>query len=213
MGLETFNKQEKPEEEKKLEVVKTEASTLDELVSYFLKTKNILQTSPTFFRESQIFLQSYKLYPTQINAFKDKIREFRLEWYERGPLGTFLSAMIQTSYSQGSNNFEFEKIYASHFGSFLKGKKENPIKIKAKTIAGWEICSKAENCFLEVDRLEGEFAFLDTSYCTLKIKNYVGDRFGFGMKNCKIYSPNKETLKKLKETAKTQTNRFIHTTS
>ena len=35
--------------------------------------------------------------------------------------------------------------------------------------------------------------------CNIQINNYKGQRFGGHSRNCKIYSPNKDTLKELEE--------------
>ncbi|MBI4447888.1 hypothetical protein HY643_02815, partial [Candidatus Woesearchaeota archaeon] len=122
---------------------------------------------------------------------------------EKWHLGLFLSILIQTSYNQGFNDFEFEEINADDFGSCLNGKNEDKIRIKAEKINGRntleyaEFCSlnagtingggagiSAHNCYLEAETINGNSLFGGARDCSLNTKIINGDLAGHCSQNC-----------------------------
>ncbi|MBI4447807.1 hypothetical protein HY643_02410 [Candidatus Woesearchaeota archaeon] len=227
MGLEkVFGTAEKPVEEKKLQVIASEEAAIKDWQDYFDKTKEYL---PDFFKlkeyfeESLKFLQTFRIQPTLINRFNEnnKFHVSILEMVRHGFWGVFFSSLIQTSYDQGFNNFEFEEVQAWQFGNYLKGKEEDKIRIKAekingefvfgiaenfsltaKKIEGGNIVHSAKNCHLIAEEINGYNALCFAENCVAEITNYQGRAFGHGMKNCKIYAPHKDILAKIKKETK-----------
>ncbi|MBI4448010.1 hypothetical protein HY643_03440 [Candidatus Woesearchaeota archaeon] len=113
-----------------------------------------------------------------INKFNRKFNRKNKE-YDKEVFGLFLSALMQSSYKQGFNDFKFENINANCFGGWLRGKEGKPIIVKAEKINGDYTLSHAKNCVAEIN-------------------NYQGDYFGYKMNNCTIYSPNQESLDVIK---------------
>ncbi|MBI4448199.1 hypothetical protein HY643_04405, partial [Candidatus Woesearchaeota archaeon] len=127
-------------------------------------------------------------------------------------LGMLLSALIQTSYQQGFNDFEFEEVNAHFFGTLLEGKEEDKIRIKAKKIGGHSPLCLAKNCFLTAKIIESFWLLDNAQDCVAEITHYQGSFFGMEMKNCKIYSPNQETLNKMREQIRGATNTSFYLT-
>ncbi|MBI4447413.1 hypothetical protein HY643_00380 [Candidatus Woesearchaeota archaeon] len=171
MGLSNvFEQPEKPVEEKKLQVIVNEEVVFNDWMVY-CEQCNKTGWSKDYFIESQQFLQSYKIKPEMISKFNEKINTKTWKLAERYFLGVFISSLIQTSYNQGFNNFEFGEVYVDHLGACLQGQKDDAIIIKAKTINGAWILSQAKNCFLEAEAVNGEFSLRTQKNCVVKIRN------------------------------------------
>ncbi|MBI4447706.1 hypothetical protein HY643_01885 [Candidatus Woesearchaeota archaeon] len=210
MGLENvFGKPAKIEPEKKLEVIATEESVIDELLIHFktstTKRPMSLNDQNAHKVEIQKFLQKYhKITPNLISTFNRTIntKKLGLEIFD-ATSGAFLSALIQTSYNQGFNNFEFGEININWFGIYLQGKKGSLIKIKVNKINGEATLFAAEYCFLKVEALNGKYALGNTENCLAEISTKEKGSLGH-IRNCTIYSPNQEVLDKLKKQQKEQ---------
>ncbi|MBI4447708.1 hypothetical protein HY643_01895 [Candidatus Woesearchaeota archaeon] len=130
--------------------------------------------------------------------------------------GDFLSAMIQTSYNQGFNNFKFGEVDAGFFGNSLEGKEGNTLiidvgkivgegalcdanncSLTARLVRGERCLAYAQKCAITTDTLHGIWAFQDAKHCVATIQKYDGSHFGQWMENCKIYSRNKAVLDRL----------------
>ncbi|MBI4447702.1 hypothetical protein HY643_01865 [Candidatus Woesearchaeota archaeon] len=225
MGLDKiFQKAEKPVEEKKLQLVSSEESLEDkklvDLIERFDKTKDFnvsWYNLSDYLYETEEFLENYKLTPSLISKFDKAIKHKkfcgRLKFY----LGAFFSALIQVSYDQGNNGFIFDKINAFCFGLHLQGKENDKISIQANRVNCHLALSKATNCFLKVKRLNGTSGFYYTTdsklvaatvngnstflyakNCVAEIRCYEAKDFGVGMRDCKIYSPSEDVLKKIR---------------
>lgn len=208
-----FEQPEKPEEEKKLEVVSTSESRLDDLI--FKLVEYFEQNSPTkricwseTFEDYKQYLQSYTITSEMVSKINLVLPKTKNTTHYLIHKGSFLSALIQTSYNQGNNGFEFEKVNAHFFGAYLKGSENNPIKIKAKAINGWGNLRKANYCSLEAETINGNSAFEGAKGCVAEIANYKGRYFGW-MSGCKVYSPNLETCQILSKQANGKDNHFI----
>ncbi|MBI4448345.1 hypothetical protein HY643_05170 [Candidatus Woesearchaeota archaeon] len=193
---------------------------LEELLAYFNETKKDFwdyNQLKDYSVESKNFLKEYTINPQIINEFNLHIQRQSLSKAEKWYLGIFLSAMIQTSYDQGFNDFSFEEINAHGFGTFLKGKNGDKLMIKVGTITGYDTLAKSKNCSLEaktiiggwtlwfakkstltVETLKGDYSLRYAENCTAEITNYEGQNFGYGITNCKIYSSNPNVLEKIK---------------
>ncbi|MBI4447743.1 hypothetical protein HY643_02080 [Candidatus Woesearchaeota archaeon] len=203
MGLDKIfqEKAEKPEKEKKLEVVSSDESVVDELLAYFYSTKKDCCKTPgdlrDYFEESQKFLQTYRLKKGLISRFNDRIDIQQIIGTEKNDLGIFLSALMQASYQQGSNNFKLKEVNANSFGGCLHGEEGNKINIHAQTINGNYALVFSRDCYLKVGSLNGDCSLVFASGCIANIKLYRGQSFGAFMMGCEVYSPNKKTLKKM----------------
>ncbi|MBI4447614.1 hypothetical protein HY643_01405 [Candidatus Woesearchaeota archaeon] len=197
--------------ENSLTTNKSESIIFGEWLDYFEKTDKdkffTWDETKKYFLESKKFLQSYqKLTPEVIKTFNEKVDTTQFGLTELCWWGIFSSAMIQTSYDQGFNSFQFEKISMKFgeleigdFGSYLQGKSNNPIKIKAEKINAASILGYGKNCVLKVGSLTARFTLFKAEDCIVELTNYNGTNFGWEMKNCKIYSLNKPVLKKIKK--------------
>ncbi|MBI4448324.1 hypothetical protein HY643_05060 [Candidatus Woesearchaeota archaeon] len=197
-----FWQAEKPEEEKKLEVITTEESVLDDLMAYFEQTSNeewksVSNKAKEYFDTCLKDLQSFRLTPKTITNFNQKVG--KLKENEMQSLGICLSAMIQTSYNHGFNDFEFEEIVADCFGAFLQGTEDNLLKIKAKKIIGVDTLYRAINFSLIAETANGNCVLSFAENGVAEITNHQGIVFGWEMKNCTIYLPNQEVLDKIKK--------------
>ncbi|MBI4448105.1 hypothetical protein HY643_03935, partial [Candidatus Woesearchaeota archaeon] len=68
----------------------------------------------------------------------------------------------------------------------------------------------ANNIALIAEEINGDLHLAYAQSCVAEIQNYKGTRFGQGMKNCKIYSPNPETLETIKkQIVNGKNNKFI----
>ncbi|MBI4448108.1 hypothetical protein HY643_03950 [Candidatus Woesearchaeota archaeon] len=229
-----FQKAEKPIEEKKLQVVASEDSIFDDWLACIDKLtiedrQSLSGNQKDYFTKSQEFLKSYQIKPEMISKFNKKVNTKKLNRDEKSYFGVFLSTLIQTSYDQGWNNFEFENVNCNYFLSLLKGKKGKDISVKTRIIDGDGPLQAANYCSLETKEVDGNFALRHATNCSLKaesiignyvlwgaencvaeITNYEGYRFGFDMKNCIIYSPNQPLLKAIKsQFEKPTTNKFF----
>ncbi|MBI4448248.1 hypothetical protein HY643_04665 [Candidatus Woesearchaeota archaeon] len=160
MGLENvFGKPEKPEEEKKLQVIVSEEAILDDLFRFFEKShdgvegfnacKSYLNTIPNL-------LQSYKISPKLIRKFYEKAR---MKQDELTYLSLDLSAMMHASYQQGYNNFGFGEVDVGGFGILLQGTKSNPIKINISTMRGTNNFIYAQYFSAKIKKLDGDYHF------------------------------------------------------
>ncbi|MBI4447776.1 hypothetical protein HY643_02255 [Candidatus Woesearchaeota archaeon] len=184
MGLENvFGTPEKVEPEKNLQVIVSDKSvqdkTLVELLAYFEQSIHLNAPSEEKFYTYRFDSQRFKIKPELISAVNENWDTKKFNWPAKAYFGIFLSALIQTSYNQGFNDFEFSIINADYFGAFLQTQQNKPIRIKAETIHGYWVLERA-------------------NYCIAEIQNYQGDGFGLFMKNCKIYSPKQQVLDKIK---------------
>ncbi|MBI4448321.1 hypothetical protein HY643_05045 [Candidatus Woesearchaeota archaeon] len=215
MGLENvFGQPEKVEPEKKLEVIASEEAVIADWMAYFEKNK-IGNCRGNRFKEFKLdcqkYLQSYQIKSAILQKFVSLANQKQIEdWDEKLCFGAFLSALIQTSYNQGNNDFEFEKINADFFGKFLEGKEDNLIRIKAETINGRDMLYSAKNCFLTVKNLNGRRTLWEAEGCVAEIINYRDENLGWYMKNCTVYLSNQEVLDKVREKLyRGENNRFI----
>ncbi|MBI4447629.1 hypothetical protein HY643_01490 [Candidatus Woesearchaeota archaeon] len=173
MGLENvFGTPEKPIEEKKLETITSEESILQDWQSYYDKTKPLAEgvsfdNIRGYLAETKNFLKSFKIKPEAISKFNEKIslkNETRAASFYFGAL---LSALIQTSYQQGFNNFLFNNIEANAFGYYLEGQKNKKIKITAKFIGSDYLLSGGKDCFLKAETIYGIHAVNYAERCFL----------------------------------------------
>ncbi|MBI4448326.1 hypothetical protein HY643_05070 [Candidatus Woesearchaeota archaeon] len=194
-----FGKPEKVEPEKQLEVITTEESVLDDLIAYFEKLfPPHLLTYKEAFDACRKDLRSYPIKPELIKKFNEKINLTSFDPYKRCCRGVFVSSLIQVSYDQGLNNFEFGKINFDSFGEFLEGQKNKPIKIKVNTTNEKDTLWAAKYCNLTAEIINGNRTLWYAQNCIAEIQSYKGEEFGKGMENCTIYSPNQEVLEKIK---------------
>ncbi|MBI4448095.1 hypothetical protein HY643_03885 [Candidatus Woesearchaeota archaeon] len=155
MGLnDIFEQPEKPLEEKKLEVITSEEALLDTLLAYFenskyLQWKLLPEDGKKYFDECMKYLQRFTIEPKIIYRFNEKAK-MPASVGERQALGLCLSAMIQISYNQGFNDFEFKEVPASCLGGFLQGQQNNKIKIKVGKSKGVWFLDSAENAVMEI---------------------------------------------------------------
>ncbi|MBI4447715.1 hypothetical protein HY643_01935 [Candidatus Woesearchaeota archaeon] len=118
--------------------------------------------------------------------------------------GIFLSGLIQTSYRQGHNDFEFDEIGAHCFGIFLDGQENNPIRIKAKKVVGGEILAHSTHCFLKVEKLVGHQGSLrKANNSAIEIAKGNADEVSLDdlgeSHDCKVYIQDKQLFVALKE--------------
>ncbi|MBI4448198.1 hypothetical protein HY643_04400, partial [Candidatus Woesearchaeota archaeon] len=205
MGLDKIfqEKAEKVEEEKKLQVITSEESVIDELFSYLVDSSKQANKEYIWFEEMRQdflkfneFLKSYKITPSLIGEFDSKVNHKKICFGDKGYLGVFLSSLIQNSHNQGFNDFLFKKVKAEYFGAFLHGK-ENNLRIKVSSINKRGSFYHATNCSLCVEMLFGEWTMYKAEDCVAEIQNYLGRNFGLHMKNCKITSSDQVVLDKL----------------
>ncbi|MBI4447340.1 hypothetical protein HY643_00015, partial [Candidatus Woesearchaeota archaeon] len=195
MGLENvFGKPEKIEPENNLEVVVSDESKQDnlaaDLVNYFVQSLPLNHLwAGDIFKGYKQHLQGFKITPDIVSKVYCILPKNQAEEYYPLQKGTFISALIQTSYNQGFNDFEFEEVNAYYFGAFLKGKTKNRIRIKAEKITGNFTLSYAENCSLTAKEIKGGMALQVAENCIAEITQYKGPVFGWLMTNCKISSP------------------------
>lgn len=234
MSLRIFKKQEEIEEEKKLACVNTQESSIDtliaNLISYFEGSTRIrFGVDFIIYKE---YLKNFEITPQMIDKVHpliDKVPSVMLpgqymEGYNPAK-GLFLSALIQTSFDQGFNNFEFSNdIEADEFGARLTGKIDR-IVIKAKKIIGAHILDEAMHCVLEADSIIGAYPFTRSFACAITVDHlnsvgiseysspsssieigtykssplYKRPRLGFaGGNDAIVYTPNLGTWLKLK---------------
>ncbi|MBI4448329.1 hypothetical protein HY643_05085 [Candidatus Woesearchaeota archaeon] len=233
MGLENvFGKPEQVVEEKKLEVIASDESVVGELLIFFKKNKykewkNWDECKEYFNNASTSnFLKSFQISPKRIRKFNEKAK---IKGNYQESFGLYLSALIQASYNQGFNDFEFKEIVADCFGAYLKGKEGSPIKIQIETLNGKANFAYAQNFFAQITNLNGDNNFKwaeDFSAKIRSIKGYAnvrvvknsiveigdnpGKNFGGYMKNCTIYSPNQQVLESIKEQIYNGVNNSFH---
>ncbi|MBI4447466.1 hypothetical protein HY643_00650 [Candidatus Woesearchaeota archaeon] len=141
----------------------------------------------TLFVKNQELLQSYLIKPAQIKKFNKKFDAEELIEVKRRCLGVFISSLIQVSYNQGFNDFEFEQVDADYFGAFLKGKKDNPIRIKAKKVWGDELLHGAKYCSLIAKELNTIYTLQDAVSCSLQTEYFISSEYlGYCCKDCVI---------------------------
>ncbi|MBI4447460.1 hypothetical protein HY643_00620 [Candidatus Woesearchaeota archaeon] len=191
MGLENiFEQAEKPIEEKKLQLVNSQDGVIEELSSYFKKQKKYasgmsLDYSKDFFSETIQILQAHAISPQLVNAFNKNMRN-NIGFVEYWRYGVFLSAMMQTSYNQGNNDFEFDFVTAEGFASFLHGEEQNLLRITLKALYGNDCLGQSSFCFLKAGRMfEGPHMY-KAQHCILEAeKNEVLTTF-YNRKNCRV---------------------------
>ncbi|MBI4448344.1 hypothetical protein HY643_05160 [Candidatus Woesearchaeota archaeon] len=204
-------KAEKIEEEKKLEIIVTKEAKAQEFVAVtnFIVTyfDDFCRTLPLKMAElwGRLGLKAY-LYNNQytpienFNTFKDYFKNVEItpkiinqvnkqlpkeggRQYNANK-GVFFSALIQTSYNQGFNNFEFKEISTCDFGAWLRGKEGKPIIVKAEKIEGANIFHNASNCSLTADTVDGLGTFWYAEKCSLIAKRVVGENIFDYTTNC-----------------------------
>ncbi|MBI4448249.1 hypothetical protein HY643_04670 [Candidatus Woesearchaeota archaeon] len=197
MGLEKiFQKQELIREEK-LQIINTKESELDKLLAsllgYFNKTPPCYNNWHAYYTSAALNLKGLNIPPEAIQKINENIKKGTQE------KGLFLSALIQTSYNQGNNYFEFETINADCFGAFLEGKKGNKLTLKIKKLLQGQSFVCAKHCRIEISI----------------IKDLTS--FGWGMRDCQVYFPNKKPIRKQKSAyivnigpLGKETNQFIY---
>lgn len=205
MGLDKiFQEKAEKVEEKKLQVVVSDESVEDKILAEALNYFN--RSSPTEEKElkddfkvyTDYLQQNYKIKPSLVSKINESVDSKKFDSDKKCYLGIFLSAMIQTSYNQGFNDFVFDKIHANLFGSLLKGVGRNKIRIKANIIKGNGSLGLSKNCYFIVKKIEGLDTLIASKNCVAEITHYKGGELGWGMRNCRIYSTNRETIEKIK---------------
>ncbi|MBI4448107.1 hypothetical protein HY643_03945 [Candidatus Woesearchaeota archaeon] len=77
--------------------------------------------------------------------------------------------------------------------------------LKISIIIGKLTLEKAQDCDAKIGTLEGLYTLTEAKNCTTHISvyenigSYAGSKFGWGMDNCKIYSPNEKVLEEIKK--------------
>ncbi|MBI4447553.1 hypothetical protein HY643_01100 [Candidatus Woesearchaeota archaeon] len=216
-----FEQAEKPAEEKKLEVILSEELVIKELLVYIekvtpAKTKDTKNEFATFLT----YLQSYKITPSLVTKLNKKADTKKLSYKRKDSFGLFLSAMVQTSYEQGFNDFELGEVNANLFGAYLEGHKSNTIRLKVNNIFGDSTFMNAKECSLTAKKVEGNASFKDVAYCYFNLRSVKGD-YNFQnaqdciieiremitlsyssigeMKQCEVYSTKDDTLYTMKQ--------------
>lgn len=191
MGLENvFGQPEKVEPEKKLEVIASEEAVIADWMAYFEKNK-IGNCRGNRFKEFKLdcqkYLQSYQIKSAILQKFVSLANQKQIEdWDEKLCFGAFLSALIQTSYNQGNNDFEFDFVTAEGFASFLHGEEQNLLRITLKALYGNDCLGQSSFCFLKAGRMfEGPHMY-KAQHCILEAeKNEVLTTF-YNRKNCRV---------------------------
>ncbi|MBI4447652.1 hypothetical protein HY643_01605 [Candidatus Woesearchaeota archaeon] len=212
MGLrDIFKKAEKPLEEKKLEAITTDESVIDEwnvkLQSSFC---SMLRDWKDDFKAYVDYSKSFKIKPDLITKFNESLG-MGAGWNRGTHRGLFLSALIQTSYDQGSNNFEFEEISANLFGGWLEGKESNTLKIRVKKISGHFQFWESNYTYLIAENFVGDWGLFQSTYSTAKIISYDGQNFGIGMQHNTIVALNQNILERLRAHCNQTNNTFTKT--
>lgn len=134
--------------------------TLKEKTKYF----NVLTPEESYkecFDYCVSAFQTVKINKQIINQFLEKLSE---KITDKDALGLFISAMIQTSYNQGCNDFVFGGIEFNYFCAYLKGKPEDPIKIKCKDVIGNNVLEYSNNVKFVGKRIRCN-EFMQNAYC------------------------------------------------
>ncbi len=209
MSLENIFKNVEKPEEKKINLVRNEEQIFDDIMLIFQENvENIFTPIMDFvknnFRKCYNLLKTYDITPEIIRKFSEK--DLKLKNDEYTFKGVYLSALIQRSYDLGYNNFELDQIYMQHFGSFLKGKEENPIKIKMRIlewsfgfsfaenchvivdekIDGYGHFWSAKNCFAETNLVRGSHTFIYAKNSVFKIKESTASTLLNNVENCSL---------------------------
>lgn len=103
------------------------------------------------------------------NAFKeDKDSRYRF-------LGRFVSLMVQKSYQAGFNEFYInsEGVRVDYLPCFLKGRKENPLRIRVDGDLGRYCGIQMEHVYLTVGGTVGESFSGDSSMCQFDVQKIV----------------------------------------
>lgn len=209
--------------------------TMEEtLCEYFHRTKKSswqkFEQLEEYFLAAQQDLKDYTIRPFLIYRVYRPIIRKNMPEKQKDYLGIFLSALIQTSYSQGHNRFTFGEINTNFFGAMLRGKENEPINLQAaaingngalmftsqailkvSTLNGNNSLYVAQHCQLDTQNLSGNDALKGATYCDIILEDYAGKNFGRCMKNCTITS-NEKTLKKIKSQAESVENNWFITT-
>lgn len=209
MGLDKiFQKQEKIEEEKKLGVITTKESAVDDLtlhlINFFKKDEEKYEITSWWnvFDYYKRYLQKLEITPSIIQKVSGQLSTSEsTEHVYRTYKGIALTALMQQSYNCGFNNFEFEDVVANGFCEFLKGEDNSLVKIKANKIIGNSTLASAEYCTLKTASIEGWQTLWLGENCTVEIGKYNGYQFGYKMKNCKIHVSNEKVLEEIRKTA------------
>ncbi|MBI4447758.1 hypothetical protein HY643_02165 [Candidatus Woesearchaeota archaeon] len=179
MGLDKiFEKAEKPTEEKKLEVVASGESILNEWLIFF--NKYLLGCSEELlsekFNDWKLYLESYnQLTPGMISKFSERIDLPKRCATEIDFSGFFVSFMIHKSYNQGFNNFEFGEVKLPGLCSHLRGKRRNPIKVKAQIVNAEKFLTFSKYCDLEAGVMNGRLHFMRDDNCKIIAQHIIGN--------------------------------------
>ncbi|MBI4448156.1 hypothetical protein HY643_04190 [Candidatus Woesearchaeota archaeon] len=185
MGLEkVFSQAEQPFGERKLEVVSSEGIIFDEWKCRLSQIPLKMNVWRETFNDNLDYLKSFEIKPARINNFNKKIKN--VHGNKKESFGIFLSALVQTSYNQGFNNFDFGTINAGIFGGYLKGAKGNPIKIRAGKISGYNTFNSAENCSLTAKVINGDDTLENATGCSLTAEKIQGDFILYAASNCSL---------------------------
>ncbi|MBI4447610.1 hypothetical protein HY643_01385 [Candidatus Woesearchaeota archaeon] len=177
MGLEhVFGTAEKPEKEKKLQVIVSDEAVVDELLACFEKNKyndeHNLDEGKEYFKNVSTFLKSFQISHERIKKFYKKAA---VKKNESESFGLYLSALIQTSYQQGNNNFKFGAVNANWLGVFLEGKITRPINIKIDALNGYSNFSNSNYFSAKIKKIEGKYNFWQANNFSTSIQNLNGN--------------------------------------
>ncbi|MBI4448272.1 hypothetical protein HY643_04790 [Candidatus Woesearchaeota archaeon] len=162
-----------------------------ELSDYFFNTKSLPNSEYEglrnyFFEAQTFFLNKYELNPELIAQFKNAINTDKLRHSEKQALGSFLSAMMQTSYNQGNNDFYFEEVDAQFFCAFLQGRQNNKIRVQAKQVNSHHLLYQAENCSSKIQTVIGNNNLWLAKNCSLESQTIIGSDSLAHAENCSL---------------------------
>ncbi len=191
MGLENLFKEEIKNIEEK-SVAKIERTKREDVVREFEKYYNKLKEkyyfgayfihgADEYFNEVKSFAKSYFLSNELINDLLKNLEKSK-------ELGVFISAIIQASYENGCNEFNFGEIRCDYFGAFLKGKGGEKIRINIENLDGRYCFYKSENCYV-TGKFDGDM-FMEMSKDNI-VEIYGGNvewsLFGGGKNQIKVF--------------------------
>jgi len=176
MNLENiFNKVDPVKKEKKINLINN-TLTYKELLALFnetcetLKEFNKMEARNEYYRYSRKLLGGYNLNSRNVSRLGEKLYEEFKKTELNEVVSIFISAMIQSSFEKGHNNFEFGVINLPTFGFCLEGEERRKLKIKMKKILGDDAFFNAKYLDIVLDELSGQYAFMESKNITLKCK-------------------------------------------
>lgn len=170
-----FNEEIKNPEEKSFRKIENDSSMFDEILA-FLKNEGYKKTKikgvsklECYFLNTMDFLKNFNITNDIPRKFLERVENFKYKKekiFANEGLTIMLSALIQTSYNQGHNLFEFGDVYVNNFGMFLKGKRTRPMKIKARKLNGVAGFLEVKNYIFEAEEVESD----DFGFCSQNFK-------------------------------------------